>query len=90
MIEETLMTGMTDRIDTGTIMDGTRDTTGITPLVTTNDGTTMASMTTSPVKVTETKRISTRNVISTKRGVIHGNRKRALQATNRTKTKHLP
>ena len=38
---------------------------------------------------TDTKRISTRNIISTKRGATHGNQKRALQAPNRTTTKYL-
>ena len=66
VIGETLTTGMTYMIDTGIIMDGTRDTTGITPPVTTHEGRITVSTTTSPVKVTDTKRISTRNVISQK------------------------
>ena len=69
-------------------MDSTRDTTGITPPVTTNKGTTMASTTTNPIKVIDTKRISTRNVISAKKEVTHGNWKRALQAPNQTKAKY--
>ena len=77
---------MTDMIDTGIIMDGTRDTTRITPPVTTHEGRTTASTMTSPVKLTDTKRILTRNVIS-KRWVTHGNKKRALQTLNRTMAK---
>ena len=89
VIGETLTTGMTDMIDTGIIMDGTRDTTGITPSVTAHEGRITVSMTTKSGKGTGTKRISTRNVISTKRAATHGNLKRALQAPNRTRAKHL-
>ena len=84
VIRETLTTGMTDMIETGIIMDGTRNTTRITPPVTTHEGRITVSMTTSPVKGTDTKRTSTRNVISTKKGATHGNQKRAPQAPKRT------
>ena len=89
VIGETLTTGMTDMIETGIIMDGTRNRTGITPPVTTRKGRITVSMTTSPPKVTDTKRTSTRNVISTKKGATHGNQKRAPQAPNRTRAKDL-
>ena len=83
------MTGMKDMTETRIIMDGTRNTIGITPSVTTNEGRTTLSMTTSPDKGTGTKRISTRNVISTKKGATHGSQKRAPQAPNRTRAKDL-
>ena len=54
VIGETLTTGMTDMINTGIIIDGTRNTIGITPPVTTHEGRITVSMTTSPVKVTDT------------------------------------
>ena len=63
VIGETTTTGMTDMIGTGIIIDGTRDTTGIIPLVTTKERKTTADMTTSPVKGIDTKRTSIRNVI---------------------------
>ena len=82
-IGETRTTGMTDMIDTRIITDGTRDTTGITPPITTHEGKITVSMTTSPVKVTDPKRIST------KRGATHGNQKRELQAPNQTRAKYF-
>jgi hypothetical protein len=89
VIGETTTIGMTDMIGTGSIMDGTKDTTGITPPVTTNDGKTTVDMTTSPGKGTETKRLLIRNDISRK-GVTHGNRRKAPQAANRIKAPQLP
>ena len=67
----------------------TRDTTRITPPVTTNDGKTTTDMTINLVKGIDTKRISIRNVNS-KRGVTHGNRRKALQVANWIKAKQLP
>ena len=51
VIGETLMTGTTDMIDVGIIMDGTRDTSRINPLVTTNDGKITVDMMTNPSRV---------------------------------------
>ena len=63
VIRETTMTGMTDMIGTGIIVDGTRYTTGITPPFRPNIGKTTADMTNNPMKSIDTKRISIRNAI---------------------------
>ena len=88
VIGETLTTSMTDMIDTEIIMDGTRDTTGITPRVTTHEARITVNMMTSLVKVTDTKRISTRIVISTKKRATQRSQKRVLQAPNPTRAKY--
>ena len=83
------MTGTTDMIGTEIIMDGTSVTTGITPLVITNDGKITVDMTTNPVKGTTTKRTLIKNAISRK-AASHENRRKVHQAANRIKAPRLP
>ena len=68
VIGETLTTVMTDMIDTGIIMDRTRDTTGITPPITTHEGRIMVSTRTNPVKVTDTKNFNKKRHFNKKGG----------------------